>query len=147
GGRTQWLLTGTLLLFGIVGYWLFSPYVVARGTSFRPEIFEASLQMIANNPWLGLGLGTDYDITIGDYLISHSHNVFTHVAIELGLPGLILWVFIWDYCFKTAWFYRRRPEGAGLLTVLIFCSTALLFGGGSILTTPRPEWFASWLPI
>lgn len=145
--RHQWALVAGLLLIVILGYWLFGSYITARGTSFRPEIFIASLKMILESPWLGLGFGANYDVTVGRDIFSHSHNLFAHVAIELGLPGLALWLTIWIYSLRTAWRYHDTVEGAALLKLLIFCSIALLFDGGSLLKTPRPEWFLSWLPV
>lgn len=147
GNRRQWVITLALLLFSLVGYWLFGSYITARGMSFRPEISLASLQMIAEHPWLGLGLGAGYDIHAVGRTFSHSHNLFTHIAIEFGLPGLILWLTIWTSCFKIAWNYRCTVEGDALIKVFIFCTIALLFDGGSVLKSPRPEWFLTWLPI
>lgn len=147
GGRRQWLITAALLLFGLGAYWLFGSYVTARGTSFRPEILEESLKMIANNPWLGLGLGAEYDIQAVGFTFSHSHNLFTHVAIEFGLLGLMLWLLIWISGFTAAWNSRHTAEGDALLKVFIFCTIALMFDGGSVVKSPRPEWFLTWLPI
>ena len=31
--------------------------IAQRGSSYRPEIFHAVVQMIAAHPWTGLGLG------------------------------------------------------------------------------------------
>lgn len=146
-GRRQWLITVTLCAIALVGYFLFKSYIIARGVSFRPAILEESLLMIASKPWLGLGLGADYDIKVGEYVFSHSHNLFTHIAIELGLPGLLLWLAIWGYCIAIAWNHRRTTEGAAVIKIFIFCTIALLFDVGSLLKSPRAEWFLSWLPV
>ena len=68
---------------------------MARGVSYRPQILMASLQMIAEHPWRGLGLGGDYKVFADGMYFDHAHNLFTHVAIELGLPGLLLWCAAW----------------------------------------------------
>ena len=65
--------------------------MLSRGASFRPQIFMAAMQMISEHPWTGLGLGGDYSLLWEDHHFDHSHNLFTHVAIELGLPGMLLW--------------------------------------------------------
>jgi O-antigen ligase len=25
----------------------------------------------------------------------HTHNMFTHIAVEMGLPGMLLWTMVW----------------------------------------------------
>lgn len=37
--------------------------IAQRGSSYRPEIFHAVVQMIAAHPWTGLGLGADYEVS------------------------------------------------------------------------------------
>ncbi|MER8326111.1 O-antigen ligase family protein, partial [Acinetobacter baumannii] len=69
--------------------------ITQRGSSYRPEIFQAVLQMIGERPWTGLGLGAEYDVSTVGMVFDHSHNMFTHVAIEIGLPGMLLWIAAW----------------------------------------------------
>ena len=40
---------------GIV-FWCMQAQMMSRGSSYRPELFMSSLQMIKAHPWLGLGL-------------------------------------------------------------------------------------------
>ncbi|MOA03242.1 O-Antigen ligase [compost metagenome] len=147
--RTSWLASGVLVLVSAVGYWQFESVITARGASFRPEILSVSLQMIGVHPWLGLGLGSDYQIWVDSLNMEfdHSHNIFTHVAIELGLPGLLCWLVIWGGCFLIAWQQRRTTLGGALLAMLLFSTLALLFDGASLWDSPRPEWFLTWLPV
>lgn len=148
-GREAWLVSGLLLLVGLVGYWQFPSVVLARGASYRPEILHASLQMIAEHPWLGLGVGNDYQVRVDSLglVFDHSHNIFTHVAIELGIPGLLCWLLVWGGSFLIAWQQRGTALGSALLGVLLFSTVALLFDGASLWGSPRPEWFLTWLPV
>jgi O-antigen ligase len=147
--RFVWALS-VLLLFGVaIGYWQFETLITARGASYRPEIFIASLQMILDNPWLGVGLGGDYRISIvsSGITFDHSHNLLTHVALELGMPGLLAWLFLWGWCLNVTWKARTSRLGGAVLGILIFSSCALLFDGANLWDTPRPEWFLTWLPV
>ncbi len=146
-GRAGVIMASLLVVAAIIGYWLFGHYVVARGTSYRPEIFAASVEMIADNPWLGLGLGGDYRVEALGHTFDHTHNVFTHVALELGIPGLILWLIIWGRSFSIAVRDRATALGSMLIGLWVFCTMALLFDGASLWDSPRPEWFLTWLPV
>lgn len=148
-GRMGWVVGGLLLTAVGVGYWQFEAVITERGASFRPEILASSLQMIAEHPWRGLGLGSDYQVRVPSLqlVFDHSHNVFTHIAIELGVPGLLLWLLIWGGSFRIAWLQRETALGGALLSMLMFSTMALLFDGASLWNTPRPEWFLTWLPV
>jgi len=146
-GRAGLFVAFLLLVVAALGYWLFGSYVVARGTSYRPEIFAASLAMIGDRPWLGLGLGSDYQVGALGRMFDHTHNLFTHAAVELGLPGLILWLAVWLRCFVIAVRERATFLGSALLGMWFFSTFALLFDGANLWDSPRPEWFLTWLPV
>lgn len=146
-GRAGLIVAVLVLTVAALGYWLFGSYVVARGTSYRPEIFAASLAMIGDRPWLGLGLGSEYRVQALGHLFDHTHNLFTHAALELGLPGLVLWLAIWARCAVIAVRERATPLGGALLGMLSFSTLALLFDGASLWDSPRPEWLLTWLPV
>lgn len=147
GDRLVWIITGLLLSVAAVGLFQFQELVLERGVSHRPDILQASLDLIQQRPWLGLGLGGSYEFQLVDLLIPHSHNLYAHVAIELGLVGLGLWLAVWVSAFWVAWQHRQVPLGRALLAVLLFCSLAQLFDGGQLWSSPRAEWFFTWLPI
>lgn len=149
GGRVAWLVCLTALGIALIGFLLFAPLILERGLSYRPEIFWASLKMIMQNPWLGLGLGAEYRVVTDNYPagFDHSHNAFTHTAIELGVPGLLLWSGLWLAAFRIAWVSRQSREGRMLLGSLLVSFVALQFDAASLWGSPRAEWFVTWLPI
>ncbi len=149
GGRAIWAVAGLLLVVATVGFVQFQEVILARGMSYRPEIFQASLEMILQRPWLGLGLGGSYELKLAstETLMPHSHNLFTHVAIELGLIGLALWLAVWGCVLHAAWQCREQAFGRGLLAVMLFCTAAQLFDGGQLWDSPRADWFFTWLPV
>ncbi|MCZ4320918.1 O-antigen ligase family protein [Pseudomonas anguilliseptica] len=149
GGRIVWL-GGTGIVFVCwVGYELFAPFILARGLSYRPEIFQASLDMFMQKPFLGLGIGTDYRVVTFNYPegFDHTHNGFTHVAVELGLPGVVLWIGLWLSALYIAWQHRFSGEGRLVFGTLIVSLAALQFDAASLWGTPRAEWFVVWLPL
>ncbi len=121
--------------------------MLARGVSYRPQIFMSALQMISERPWMGLGLGGDYRVLADSISFDHSHNLFTHVALELGLPGLLLWCGLWFGVLWQAWKARDTHYGKGIIGMWMFSFLAMQFDAASLTGTPRAEWFISWLPI
>jgi O-antigen ligase len=144
--RSRMIAAGALIM-AFVAFWLFESLVLARGVSFRPQILVASLQMIAEHPWLGLGLGSDYKIFTSGQYFDHAHNLFTHVAIELGVPGLLLWCAIWLAVLREAWKARETLYARGIIGIWLFSTLAMQFDAASLSGTPRAEWFISWLPV
>jgi len=149
GGRAVWLGSAAIGLVCLVGYELFAPLILARGLSYRPEIFQASLDMFLQNPFLGLGIGTDYRVVTFNYPegFDHTHNGFTHVAVELGLPGVALWISLWLSALHIAWQHRFSAEGRLVFGTLVVSLAALQFDAASLWGTPRAEWFVIWLPL
>lgn len=137
----------TALVLAMLTFWLLEPLMMARGMSYRPEIFMSSLHMIAERPWGGLGVATEYRITTHGLTFDHAHNLFSHVAIQLGLPGLLLWCIVWFAVLREAWRARDSLLGRGVLGMWIFSFLAMQFDAASLTGTPRAEWFISWLPI
>lgn len=121
--------------------------IAERGSSYRPEIFHAVLNMIAAHPWTGLGLGAAYDVNAVGLHFDHTHNMFTHVAVEMGLPGMLLWVAVWLYTLAEIVRARGTLFGKILLCFWVYSTLAMQFDAASLTGTPRAEWFISWLPV
>lgn len=149
GGRVAWLVALATCALAVIGAVLFLPFILERGLSYRPEIFVSSVQMIMSNPWFGLGIGSEYRVFTASFPegFDHAHNGFTHAAIELGLPGLLLWGGLWLLAFRIAWLERGSWEGRLLLSSLLVAFTALQFDAASLWDSPRAEWFVTWLPL
>ncbi|MCU1729503.1 O-antigen ligase family protein [Pseudomonas sp. 7P_10.2_Bac1] len=135
-----------LLGAGIV-FWCMQAQMMSRGSSYRPELFMSSIQMIKAHPWLGLGLEAPFGVPALGIMFDHSHNLFTSVAISLGLPGLLLWSIAWFSILVYGWRARASLLGQGLVGMWVFSTVAMQFDAASLLDTPRAEWFITWLPI
>ena len=131
---------------GIV-FWCMQAQMMSRGSSYRPELFMSSVQMIKAHPWLGLGLEAPFGVPALGIMFDHSHNLFTSVAISLGLPGLLLWSIAWFSVLVYGWRARATLLGQGLVGMWVFSTMAMQFDAASLLDTPRAEWFITWLPI
>ncbi|MDH4549787.1 O-antigen ligase family protein [Pseudomonas sp. BN607] len=131
---------------GLAFYFVYD-VIAMRGSSYRPEIFQAVVDMIAMHPWAGLGLGSAYDVSAVGRHFDHTHNMFTHIAVEMGLPGMLLWVMVWLYTLAEIIRARGTLFGKVLLGFWVYSTLAMQFDAASLTGTPRAEWFISWLPV
>ncbi|QHG67332.1 O-antigen ligase family protein [Pseudomonas putida] len=135
-----------MVTFGLAIYFMYD-LLAERGASYRPQIFETVLHMITAHPWGGLGLGSSYTVSAAGLEFDHSHNMFTHVALELGLPGMVLWAAVWLFALGEITRARHTPMGKILFGLWVFSTMAMQFDAASLTATPRAEWFVSWLPV
>jgi putative inorganic carbon (HCO3(-)) transporter len=117
-----------IFLAAILVLFLFSPSPIKQRfrsgmdpadatTRGRIELYWTSLRMIADNPWLGVGpknVGIEALKYRGkndfpDWLYQHMHNNLRQIAAEIGIPGLLIWLWfmfrlIWDAlrCYRYA---------------------------------------------
>jgi putative inorganic carbon (HCO3(-)) transporter len=67
--------------------------------------------LIRDFPFTGIGIGTFSQIADNFYpfflsepgSIHHTHNVFLQIAVDLGVPGFILWSMIFLLVIRDAW--------------------------------------------
>ena len=139
----------SMLAVVATGLALYAVYdvIAQRGSSYRPEIFHAVVDMIAAHPWTGLGLGAAYDVSAAGMHFDHTHNMFTHVAVEMGLPGMLLWAMVWLLTLGEIIRARGTLFGKILLGFWVYSTLAMQFDAASLTATPRAEWFVSWLIV
>lgn len=97
---------------------------------YRREIWKGALEAIRDEPW-GRGLATfssiypRYRIHSDRFFIDYAHNEFLQVAVDLGIPGLLLLIgFLILYLRKTSSFLRtkeippsQKAIGAGFIAL------------------------------
>lgn len=147
GGRRAWLYAGLICVLGAAGAAANLHVLLERGWSLRPQIFARSMDLFMQHPWRGLGQGSAFELRAGDEVLDHAHNMFTQLAIELGLPGLLLWTGIWIALGWRAWRHRHSPLGQLVLGLWVFGTVAVQFDLPHLLDSPRPGWLITWLPL
>ncbi len=100
--------------------------------NFRFEVWRWAVMAIGDFPFTGTGLGTFrqvafrlYPIAISpSYDIAHAHNIFLQVALDVGLPGLIVYGSFLLLAGGITWQVMRqcaalRPAAIGLMSGII----------------------------
>lgn len=96
--------------------------------SFRQEVWHWAIVAVEDFPFTGTGLGSFRVVVrrlyplnvVPTYDIAHAHNVFLQVALDVGLPGLIIYLAIVGLAFFLGLKAARqdeklRPYALGLL--------------------------------
>ncbi len=131
--RTRWFLMASPLLYGVL--WGASTLLLqALGIGFegakrmsgsglyvsnaRYRVWENTLELIARDPLWGVGFG-DFNFawtltplpTRPVQFFDHAHNLFLHLAAELGVPAMLLICGLWGWGLWRAWKNARGREG------------------------------------
>jgi O-antigen ligase len=76
--------------------------------------YQVALGVVAHNPVLGVGIGQDV-LAMNEYRGESDwvsvHNAFLQYAVDLGLPGLLLFLWLYLICFRSARAVERRSAG------------------------------------
>jgi putative inorganic carbon (HCO3(-)) transporter len=126
----------TILTIALVALYLASPANIKTrfrsgwdlndpNTQNRIELFETSVRVIQNHPWLGVGQNSvketalkfrgNYDYP--DWMYQHMHNNFLQIAAERGIPGLLLWFWFMGRLAWDAWLVFRNARRESLVGV------------------------------
>ncbi len=122
--------------------------VVARGSSYRPEIWSQYLAMAANKPLLGYGSFQDVKVAIAPNLVlDQAHNIVLSSQIRAGLGGAaaILLVLLAGLYFTTQ--YWRRTGNAIPLCMIATMGAYSMLDYTLSVTYPAWPWVAFWLPM
>ncbi len=71
--------------------------------ALRWALWESTLAMVQEHPWLGLGWGSyrfvypEYDFFVQNesVIIYHGHNTLLSLAAEVGIPGMLCFAIVW----------------------------------------------------
>lgn len=116
--------------------WLNPPQETVVGTlttlNFRKELWPWAITAVSDFPFTGVGLGTFrqvafrlYPLTIStQFDIAHAHNMFLQTALDVGLPGLVVYLAILLVAAAAGWQVARsttayRAAGLGILAGLV----------------------------
>lgn len=99
-------------------------------STLRIALWESTLAMISHNPFLGIGWGAyalvypEYDFFVLDAgtKIFHAHNMYLHIAAEIGIPGLLTFLGLMGghaaVAFRLAGKTRDRWTGGLMMGIL-----------------------------
>jgi putative inorganic carbon (HCO3(-)) transporter len=95
----------------------------------RMEIWQRAIYMIQDFPFTGIGMGTFgpvaqtlYPFFSTNAMMPHAHNMLLEVAVDLGIPGLVLYVAFLSCFAFTAWkTYQAANRSLRVLIVGLAC--------------------------
>ncbi|RCW66552.1 O-antigen ligase [Marinobacter nauticus] len=148
------LVTG--LLQWLMGFEAFLEQLMARGASYRLEIWTAYLTYLPESLLLGNGAGMNFDLTDASRLylepmgldISHPHNIWLGVFVETGLIGLLMQVGL--VLLPIVATLRSRGPISDKLHRLALVGLFLLLTFSdeyTLLISLHPIWLFGWLPL
>lgn len=126
-GGLATLLVISILVVGVGR--LTSLLDAGQGTTFfRLQLWRSSWKMIQDHPILGVGLDnflykyrTYYVLPTAweEFNLSHPHNMILDFWLRLGLPGLIVLIWLLVAFFRQSWrIYRSFPESNDRILIL-----------------------------
>lgn len=146
GRGARWALV-SLVSLGVAALLFLMPTLTTRGWSARPEILERAWTLFLQHPWLGVGQGTTVRLPLDTFIAEHTHNMFAQLAVQLGLPGLLIWVGIWLALGWQGWLYRHLPLGQLVLATWVFTTFMGQFDLPYLIDSPNVLWLLAWLPL
>lgn len=144
------LVAGLGTIFAaILAVWIWPEQFLRGGVSFRPQLLQVAWEQLLASPWLGLGAGHAYLLPVpaAGQSYEHAHNLYVHMAIQLGVPGLALWLGLQVAVVARGWAARHSTAGQMLCAIWAFAAVALFTDGIGPWLKPREEWFTVWLPV
>jgi O-antigen ligase len=94
----------------------------------RWQDFIVAAEVVAGNPIIGVGIGNDM-IALnehrGDETWRSVHNAYLQYAVDLGLPGLLLFAWLHIKCFRTARSIERRAARDPALASLSYLAAGI----------------------
>jgi O-antigen ligase len=119
-----------------------------RGDSFRLEIWSAEWQrLIAQGPWLGLGVLVRDDVVLQGQAFAHPHSLYLASALQGGLLGLLLLLAVLLSAGLGLYRARRWPEARLGLALLAAGTSAYLFDGWELIDKVSISWLLLWVSV
>lgn len=133
-----WMVAGTLVAVLLVA----SNVLLGRATApaglldeIRIPVWQSAIQMIADHPWLGVGLDGFRPLyprymhpeAWTEPVLYHPHNVWLDAAVRTGLPGLALFAALVLSCLRALLRWTQRADG-WRHALAVGCVAAMLGG-------------------
>ena len=121
--------------------------ILARGDSYRLEIWPVYLPMAAEHPWLGYGQIANTMITIGGSIYNHPHNLVLTAQILGGAPAAVAMLVMLAGGIYWATRFYRAGGGAAVLIMMVGLVVAGMTDFKFVTSYPNWFWATLWLPI
>jgi len=120
--RRSALLLASMLIAGTATFALFTDKIIARGSSFRIELWQLTLGKVAEHPWIGHGYNAKLSLDPGvGYTLQEPHSFALGVLYYVGIIGLLPWLFFLAWGLISSQRHRVQP-------LFIIASAWLAFG-------------------
>ena len=122
----------------------------------RQDLWVQALYLIRESPLLGVGLGAYSRVAQVAWphspsepgpLMTHAHNLFLQVALDLGLVGLAAFVVLWLVALGSLYNAYRRGIERDLTIAILAAFTVIFFHGlGDVIVwSPVRSTFVLWI--
>ena len=154
-GNTKRFIILCSILAGVVGVAFFVVWTNAdlraaffpRGDSFRLVIWQETLARLTQAPWFGMGILSPDDVTRGDLVFQHPHNLFLAVAFQGGLVALLGFAWLLLGVLGVLMRNMNAADARLGLGILGLALPAYFVDGHELLDKVSDTWFLIWLPI
>ncbi|MDY7563076.1 O-antigen ligase family protein [Pseudomonas sp. 10B1] len=147
GGRPLYRTLAVVLVIAAGFLFLLEPSLLQRGDSERLALIKSAVELTAQHPWLGIGLGASYAVSAGGVIFDHCHNFVLDTTLQYGVIFTALWVFLWGWVGLRAWRCRDQALGMAVLLAWVFASVALQFDVFVLFGRARAMWMVVWVPF
>jgi len=147
GGGRFYRTLALMALLAAVALAIFEPSILQRGDSERTVLIKGAIDLIHQRPWMGIGLGSDYEVSAAGIVFSHCHNLILDTAVQYGIPFTVLWIVLWLWLGWRAWRHRNEALGMAILMVWVFATVAVQFDVFTVFGRARAMWMVVWMPF
>jgi len=149
--RKAYIFLTTLIIGTCLISFLFPDILSSRGFSYRPYIWQYTLEQISNNIILGIGIDNTFSIPQpNNSTASHwadPHNIHLAVLLYTGVVGFLLWTAIYWQVLKFTIIKDNTPISRLFFLVCIFGASCALTEGSAFFSRPKEQWYIIWVPI
>ena len=122
--------------------------LLPRGDSFRLQIWSDHLHYILDEVAIfGGGYLASLEMDLGNTTTTGAHNMYLSVALQIGLPGLALFLTIIAWTALRLYRHLELPLARMALGLLACSLVVYVFNGDRLLDKVNFIWLATWLPI
>lgn len=149
-------VAGVVLVLGIYGSEDYIDQLLARGESYRLDIWHGYLSFPPDSWWLGFGLGTDQSLVPAaeeywkpnNLPVAHPHSIFIGTFVETGIFGAAFLVGMVAVLLRKMLTAPIHGEAKlRMLGILGLVSVLGLTTGQGVISSIKTLWLTVWLPV